>query len=70
MADGVDVMSEVGATVARLNGLIDRLQTLLSERERALARAEAERDAEAARRAEAVAALDRAIEDLRAMAEE
>jgi len=28
--------------VARLNGLIDRLQTLLSERERALARAEAE----------------------------
>jgi len=63
-------MSEVGATVARLNCLIDRLQTLLSERERALARAEAERDAEAARRAEAVAALDRAIDDLRAMAEE
>ncbi len=63
-------MSEVGATVARLNGLIDRLQTLLAERERALARALAERDAEAARRAEAVAALDKAIDDLRAMAEE
>ncbi len=63
-------MSEVGATVARLNGLIDRLQTLLAERERALARALAERDAEAARRAEAVAALDKAIDDLRMMAEE
>jgi len=63
-------MSEVGATVARLNGLIDRLESLLAERERALARAEAERDAEAARRAEAVAALDRAIDDLRAMAED
>lgn len=65
-----EAASEVGATVARLNGLIDRLQGLLKERERALARAEAERDAEAARRAEAVAALDRAIDDLRAMAEE
>ncbi len=63
-------MSEVGATIARLNGLIDRLQTLLAERDRALARALAERDAEAARRAEAVAALDKAIDDLRAMAEE
>lgn len=63
-------MSEVGATVARLNGLIDRLEALLAERERALARAVAERDAEAARRAEAVAALDKAIDDLRAMAEE
>lgn len=63
-------MSEVGATIARLNGLIDRLQTLLAERERALARALAERDAEAARRAEAVAALDKAIDDLRMMAEE
>lgn len=63
-------MSELGATVARLHGLIDRLQRLLAEREQALTRAEAERDAEAARRAEAVAALDRAIEDLRAMAED
>lgn len=63
-------MSEVGAAVERLNRLIDRLQAMLAERDRALAEALAQRDAEAARRAEALAELDRAIEDLRAMAEE
>ena len=63
-------MSDHGAVVERLNRLTDRLQALLAERDRALAEALAQRDAEAARRREALAELDKAIEELRAMAEE
>jgi hypothetical protein len=71
--DGVDragATDEVGARIDRLVALIDRLETTLAERDAALRAALAQRDAEAARRAEAVRALDAAIDDLKLMAQE
>jgi hypothetical protein len=72
---GAEAMSEVGARIARLDAAVARLGALLAAREAALrdaqaalARATAERDAEARLRAQAAAALDEAIAELKALA--
>jgi len=72
LTDDVDPAEQpetpAGRRIARLHALAARLEGALAVRDAALEAALAARDAEAARRREAAAALDAAIDDLKSMA--